>query len=88
MLTELIDPTHQLVLEDYKIMLSQEERELLVSIAYGNISVDEADKEKLVNAIKEIVKENDELQKIRRNDAGEEVIQDDQAVEDEEVYLD
>jgi len=68
-------------------MISPEERELLVSIAYGDISVDEADNEKLANAIKEMVTENDELRKITRNDSGEEVIQDDQRVEDDEEYL-
>ncbi len=68
-------------------MLNDEAREILVSICYGDASIDQLDPSMLVDAIKSIMKENDELRDISRTEQGEEIIHEDKAVKDEDEYL-
>ena len=68
-------------------MLTKDDKDFLVLIAYGDVGIDETNMERTVNAIKNMIEENDELHDISRNDSGEEIIRDDVSVEDDEEYI-
>ena len=68
-------------------MSNEDYRELLVSICYGDTKIDQINPQRLIDAIKLLLKENDELRKIQRTEQGEEIVSDDEIVKDEEQYL-
>lgn len=69
------------------IMLNEEEKELLLKIAYGDAWIESTDSAKLKQAIKSAIEEIDAQTNVQRNLQGEEIISDDEVVSDEEEYL-
>ena len=67
--------------------MNEEEKKLLLEIAYGDILVDKIDSQKLKHAIKSAMKEIDEQGNVQRTSQGEEIITDDEIVQDEDEYL-
>lgn len=68
-------------------MSNEDDRELLVSICYGDMTIDQVSPQRIIDAIKSILKENDELRKIQRTEQGEDIMPADEAVTDGEEYL-
>ncbi|MEX0862906.1 hypothetical protein [Nitrosopumilus sp.] len=67
--------------------MNEEEKKLLLEIAYGDTWLENVDGQKLKQAIKSVMQEIDEQKNIQRTAQGEEIIIDDEIIHDEEEYL-
>lgn len=67
--------------------MSDPDKEFLLSICYGDVPIDQVSPQRIIDAIKSVIRENDELRGIQRNEQGEEIMTADEIVEDEERYL-
>lgn len=68
-------------------MMNEEEKKLLLEIAYGDTWLENVDGQKLKQAIKSVMQEIDEQKNIQRTAQGEEIAIDDEIIHDEEEYL-
>ena len=68
-------------------MMNEEEKKLLLEIAYGDTWLENVDGQKLKQAIKSVMQEIDEQKNIQRTTQGEEIVIDDEIIYDEEEYL-
>lgn len=68
-------------------MLEKRDYELLKLLESNFDHIEMLDKDVMSDIIKALKKENDELKNIKRSPQGEEIIQDDEVVVDDEKYL-
>jgi len=68
-------------------MLEKRDHELLKLLESNFDHIELLDKDVMNDIIKALKKENDELKNIKRSPQGEEIIQDDEVVIDDEKYL-
>lgn len=68
-------------------MLEKRDHELLKLLESNFDHIEMLDKDVMSDIIKALKKENDELKNIKRSPQGEEIIQDDEVVIDDEEYL-